>query len=175
MLKWLFGKRKQKPRFFLGKVVVLKRTDIKRYFEQVGLFNYECVEEWIPVSVRSALELPDIVTRTKSDHKDYGLDVVVAKYQFGGGVGIDLSEVFIPLIWRPKIYIALRAFDPESGKTVFGVEREQKMPWKQFFKRVFSLRAAVGLKSLFDRHDLEPMLLVGLINIFEEVKAKKLL
>jgi hypothetical protein len=73
--------------------------------------------------------------------------------------GISLGTLgAIPIFWRPKVAVASRLFNIESGKTIETAKYCAKMPWRQYLSGVFSLRGFIRYKPIFGIEDIEQLL-----------------
>lgn len=155
MISRLFNKAK--PRVYLGKVVVAPRNEVKK-IDQWGLFQSEDLEEGIRAKINGIFSLPYLDERDGEKKSDLALEVVILKVQGGELESATLEDIALPIFWRPKIEIAARLYNIDSGKTYKTFETIEKMSWLQYFSGVFSLRGLVRYRPMFGVKELEPLL-----------------
>ena len=148
---------KAKPRVYLGKVVVAPRNEIKK-IDQWGLFKSEDLEEGIRTKIDGIFSLPHLDAREGEKKTDLALEVVILKVQGGEFESATFGDIALPIFWRPKIEIAARLYNIDSGKTYKAFESIEKMSWIQYLSGVFSLRGLVRYRPMFGVAELEPLL-----------------
>lgn len=149
--------RKEKPRVYLGKVVVAPRSEAKK-IDQWGLFKSEDLEDGIRRKLDEVFSLPQINSRQDFKKNDLALDVIILNIQGGELDGVGLVEITLPIFWRPKIEIAARLYYADSGKTHTTFKAIEKMPWSQYLSGAFSMRGLFRFKPMFGVNELEPLL-----------------
>ena len=148
--------RKQKPRVFLGTVAVTDRTDLKRHLEGND-FSGLPLDATLRRALAEILTLPPANCVEKPLPTDLVLDVWIPKYQSGEVVDIDLGEVGIALLWRPKVTVASRLSSLVTKRTKANFSITEKMKWGQYLGRVFSWRS-LSRSQPFVREDMEYLL-----------------
>jgi hypothetical protein len=150
-------KKKEKPKLFLGAIVVVPRNEIMK-IDEWGLFKGENLEDSVRVKLEYLFSLPSVHEYSTFNDGDLALEIIVTKLQGGEFTSAQFSPIDIPIMWRPKVQIKARLFFINSKKTKRVFDVSQKMPWSQYFSRVFSFRGIIRFKPLFETVDLEPML-----------------
>lgn len=154
MLGKLF--KKDKPKLYLGSVVVAPRKDIGRHFDQWGaLTGYDDIDSSLSKSLKDFFNLPIVSDVSKVSPNDLALDIVIPNFQSGDCVEVMLGDFRFPIVWRPKIEIACRLYRVSNGKTQYVSTETVKMPWKSYFSRLVSWRGIFRHKPLFDSSDME--------------------
>jgi hypothetical protein len=150
--------KREKPRVYLGALVVVPRTDIKRHLDQWGMFQTEDPETSISQSLQEIFSLPSVQPVEEPKNNDLVLDVIVTKYQLGDAWGLSLGDYGIPLLWRPKITVSSRLYYLKSKKTKATFLVTEKMKFGKFVGRLFTWRAFLGFRPVFDSKDMEYLL-----------------
>jgi len=148
---------KEKPRVYLGKLMVVPRGEFKKN-DEWGLFKSEDLEVGIREKLDGIFSLPHLDSRQDEKKTDLGLEVVILNVQGGDFINANIEGMGFPILWRPKIEIASRLYNLESGKTHRSFKLKEKMPWSQYFSGLFSLRGILRHKPIFGVNELEPLL-----------------
>jgi hypothetical protein len=82
----VFGwfRRREKPRVFLGMIVIVPRTGIKPHFDQFGVFGNEELETSLRAALHEIFSLPPASEALAPLPTDLGLDVFIPSFQAGG-------------------------------------------------------------------------------------------
>jgi hypothetical protein len=160
IFRWIFGKR-EKPRVFLGELIVVPRADFKRHSDQWGLWHYEELEKPLQTTLREIFSLSPASEVSDPLATDLGLDVFIPSFQSGDASSISLDlgiPVFWIFLWRPKVTVTCRLYSLQSGETKYVYSVTQKMPWREYASRLFTLRALFRFRPLFSAEDLNHLL-----------------
>jgi hypothetical protein len=161
ILRKLLRKR-EKPRVFLGTLVVVPRADIKRRFEQWWSSHYQELETPLRSTLREIFSLPLASEVSDPLPTDLGLDVFIPSFQSGDALGVSLADLEIPVfwifLWRPKVTVTCRLYSLRSQETKFVYSVTQKMPWREYFGRLFTLPALFRSRPMFSVEDLNHLL-----------------
>jgi hypothetical protein len=164
-----FIKRK-KANVYLGSLAVTPRSDLKRYLDEWGIMGREDLDSSLRLTLEESFCLP-LATSVETPLKtDLGLDVVVPKFQSGDAWDISLGEIGFPILWRPNIEIGARLYNLKSGKTVHTVVVLVKLRWKDYFSRIFTWRAFLRFKPMFDSSDMNLLLQRACIELLSKLR-----
>ena len=150
-------KKKEKPKLFLGAIVVVPGNEIMK-LDEWGMFKGENLEDSVKCKLEDLFSLPLVQEYDSFNDNDLALEIIVTKLQGGEFSSAQISPIDIPIMWRPKVQIRARLSFINSHKTKKVFYVSQKMPWNQYFNRVFSIRRIIRFKPLFESVDLEPIL-----------------
>jgi hypothetical protein len=75
--------RKERPRVYLGTLAVAPRADIKRHFDQWGVFKTEDLDTNLRQSLKEIFSLPLATEVSEPKSSDLVLDVVIPEFQSG--------------------------------------------------------------------------------------------
>lgn len=168
MLKRLF--RKEKPKLYLGCIAVMPRSDIKLHIDEWGIDGREDLDSTIRESLAEIFDLPPASEAITPGKNDLGLDIVVPKFQSGDLLDVTLGEFGFFLAWRPKIEIGARLFNLKSGKTTHTTTVVVKLSWKEYLSRLFTWRALLPLKPMFDSTDINNLLHRACLELLSKLK-----
>jgi len=156
----VFGKilKRDKPRVFLGTLAVAPRSDIKRHLDQWGMFKDEDLDTSLRQNLQDIFSLPPAESVKDVQNTDLVLDVVVPKFQSGDAWDLSLGEIGIPIMWRPKITISSRLYYLNTDKTKVTFSVTEKMKFRQYLGRLFTWRAVLRFRPVFDSEDMEYLL-----------------
>ncbi len=150
--------RREKKKVYLGRLVVAPRGKFETW-DSWGLFKSEDLEGEIRSKLEGLFSLPTIDERSEPKKSDLALEVVVLKLQGGEFEFADLGSLGgFPVFWRPKIEVAARLYNIESGKTHASSKAKEKMPWSQYLSGVLSFRGLFRYKPIFGVSEIEPLL-----------------
>lgn len=168
----MFGKlfRKKKPRVFLGVLAVTPRTDLKRHFDEQGMFEHANLDSALRQSLTEIFSFAPVHTVEAPLATDLVLDIVISKFQSGDVVGVSLGEFGFPIFWRPKITVASRLYSLTTQKTKTTFSVTQKMKWGQYFSRIVSWRALLATKPTFDGKDMEYLLAQACLKLLVKIQ-----
>jgi hypothetical protein len=169
----LFSKlfKKEKPRVYLGALMVAP-ADKWHEDDGWGFFKSENLEEGLRKSLRESINLPSIGTSKKTRESDLGLEIAIIKHQGGDFQGINAGELFIPILYRPKVEIRARLYNIATGKTVNSSSVIKKTPWGEYFQKVFSLNGFFRFRPLFNSKDMEILLCKAGIDVLRKLSKK---
>jgi len=171
----MFGRflEKKKHRVFLGTLAVAPRTDFKRKFDEKGLFEKnEHLDSNLRQNLVDIFTLPFASEITEPLDTDLGLDVIIPRFQSGDSWSLDLGDVGFPLFWRPKIEVKSRLYNLKTNKTKISFSVTEKLTWGKFFGRVFTVRAFVRYRPMFDKYDMEYLLYKACEKLLIKMKNK---
>lgn len=150
--------KRERPRVFLGVLAVAPRTDLKRHFDEKGLFEDANLDTALRQSLTEIFSLAPVHSVTVPLATDLVLDVVIPHFQSGGAWDVSLGEIGFPIFWRPKITVASRLYSLTTQNTKATFSVTEKMKWGQYLSRIISWRAFFGFRPVFDRKDIEYLL-----------------
>jgi len=150
--------KREKPRVYLGVLAVAPRSDIKRHLDQWGMFKNEDLDSNLRQSLKEIFSLPSAQNVDEPRHTDLVLDVVVPEFQSGDAWDLSLGDIGVPLMWRPKITISSRLYFLNTEKTKETFSVTEKMKFGQYIGRLFTWRAMLRFRPVFDSKDLEYLL-----------------
>ncbi|WP_444894399.1 hypothetical protein ACJJIW_13845 [Microbulbifer sp. JMSA004] len=150
--------KKSKPRVYLDKMIVVSQNEFSK-IGAWGAFKGEDLEAGIRHRLVEIFSLPHISSRIEPKSNDLALEVVVLKVR-GGEFDTACFGEFgaMPVFWRPKIEVAARLYYADSKKTHSSYRAREKMPWREYFSGVFSLRGMLRYRPVFGAKELEPIL-----------------
>lgn len=160
--------RKDKPRVYLDKMVVVPRDSFKKW-DEMALFQSHDIEAGLRARLYELFSLPHISSRKEPKASDLALEVIVHDYQGGEMNAIDLGVIPIPLIWRPRVQVASRLFNITSGKTQASFHITEKMPWGQFLRASLTLSKLLGLKPIAGNEEMGLLLLKACERLLAEM------
>jgi len=168
VLKKLF--RKEKPKVYLGTVAVAPRRDIKRHIDQWGEFRHEDIDTSMRATLTGIFDLPSAQNVENPKENDLVLDEMVPKFQSREALDVSLGDIDFPLIWRPKVEMASRLYSLKTGKTIHTAGIVAKLPWRDYFSRLFSWRGLFRFGPTFDANDLEQLLYRACMKLLTELR-----
>ena len=164
---------KKESQLYLGTVTVVPRADFKRFFEQREAFASEDLDLEILLTLKEIFDIPILSNATIHPAKhNIGLDIIVTKFQFGGTFEIVNGIIPLMLFWRPKIAIASRLFLIKNGKTISTLTVSNAISWREYFSRIFTLRAFLRLKPIFNAKDMDILLKKACFKMLTKLKNK---
>jgi len=163
--------RKERHRLYLGSIVVAPRSNIKRYLDEWGVCGREDLDSSLRQSLEEIFELPPAIGALDPEDTDLVLDIVVPKFQSGDMWDVSLGVVGFPIAWRPKIKIGSRLYKLKTGETIHTATVLVKMPWKEYFSRLFTWRAFLRFKPMFDSSDMNQLLHAACLELL--IKLRK--
>jgi hypothetical protein len=164
--------KNDKGKLFLGNIVVVPRSDLKRSLDEIGLSGNEKLDLSLHSRLEKVFELPLAKDAESLGKNDLGLDIIVPRYQSGDAWEVSLGVINFPilLIWRPKIKMTSRLFYLESGKTVYTTSVSAKLPWREYLSRLFTFRAFFRFKPMFDAKDMDMLLIRACVELLSKLK-----
>ncbi len=150
--------KREKPKVFLGTLAVVPRTDMKRYFDQWGMFRNEDFDKHLRTALQEIFLLPSASEVNAPTSTDLALDVFIPSFQSGDCLDISLGELGFPIFWHPKVTVFCRLYYLKSQKTKCTYSVTQKMPWGEFVNRLLSWRAIFRFRPTFDAEDINRLL-----------------
>jgi len=161
ILKKIFRKR-EKPRVFLGTIVVVPRAGMKPRFDQWSAFQQEELEAPLQATLQRVFSLPPASEVRDPLPTDLGLDVFVPSFQSGDFLSLSLGDLGIPIfwvfLWRPKVTVTCRLYSLQTRETKCTYSVTRKMPWREYVSRLFTLRAFFRFRPIFSADDLNHLL-----------------
>ncbi|WP_370977852.1 hypothetical protein [Agaribacterium sp. ZY112] len=168
MLKRFF--KKKKFSLYLGSLAVAPRSDFRRHFDEWSAFGKEDLDSSLRAQLIEIFELPLASTISQPTDTDLALDVVVPEFQSGDILDVALGDMGFPLAWRPKVDVAARIYKLDTGKTIHTASVTAKLGWKQYFSRLFTWRAFIRLKPMFDSSDLNLLLQRACLELLSKLR-----
>ncbi len=153
--------KRKKSRLFRGTLTVLPRKDLKRHFDQAGVFHYENLEAALHNNLQEIFRLPPATDVLNPTSTDLGLDVLIKHFQSGDYWDLSLGEIGIPIFWRPKITVVGRVYYLKSNVTKREVSVTKAIPWAFFVGRMLTWRAIFRFRPMFDAEDINRLLNVA--------------
>lgn len=150
--------KREKSRVFLGVLAVAPRSDIKKHLDQWGMFKNEDLDSSLCKNLKEIFSLPSAQNVEDPKKSDLVLDIVVPKFQSGDAWDLSLGEIGIPLMWRPKITISSRLYYINTEKTKATFSVTEKMKFSQYIGRLFTWRAILRFRPIFNSGDMEYLL-----------------
>jgi hypothetical protein len=161
ILNKIFRKR-EKPRVFLGTIVVVPRAGMKPRLDEWGMFQREELETPLQATLQQIFSLPPASEVRDLLPTDLGLDVFVPSFQSGAFWSASLGDIGIPifgvLLWRPKVTVTCRLYSLQTRATKATFSVTKKMPWREYASRLLTLRAFLRLRPIFSADDLNHLL-----------------
>ena len=146
--------RKEKPRVFLGSLVIVPKGDEKRFLEGLDILQARNLDTNLLDNLKEIFILPPASQVDDPRDTDLVLDVMIPQYQSGEILDAELTPVF----WRPHITVNARLSYLKSGKIKSTLSVQEKAGWGQFINRLMSWRTLFRLRSLYDEKDMELLL-----------------
>lgn len=146
--------RREKPRVYLGALVVAPRTDFKRHFE----LETEDVERGIRQSLTEIFTLPSAQHVKEPSSTDLGLDVIVTKFQLGFCDQVSLGDFWLLLFWRPSVTVSSRLFLLKSERTKATLTVTEKMKWHLYVKHLFAWHGLFPSRAQIYRRNMDILL-----------------
>ncbi len=116
------------------------------------MFKNEDLDSSLRHSLKEIFSLPSAQNIEDPKNTDLVLDVVVPKFQSGDALDLSLGDIGIPLMWRPKITISSRLYYLNTDSVT------EKMKFSQYIGRLFTWRAVLRFRPVFDSEDMEYLL-----------------
>jgi hypothetical protein len=173
MTRWaVLGRllKKKKPRVFLGALAVAPRTDLKRYLDEYGLFEDANLESALREGITEIFSLPSAQSAESPLATDLVLDVLIPKFQSGDAWEVSLGDISLPIFWRPKITVAARLHLLKTEEIIATFTATEQMKLGQFWGRIFTWRAFLHFKPVFDRDDMERLLYLACKKLQAKIK-----
>ncbi|MDH5178086.1 MAG: hypothetical protein OEZ39_16395 [Gammaproteobacteria bacterium] len=150
--------KKEKPRIFLGTLAVAPRTDFKRHLDQRGSLIHEDLDSSLRQNLKEIFSLPSASEAGEPGSNDLVLDVIVPKFQSGDSWSLSVDDFEVPLMWRPKVTVSSRLYYLKTEKTKATFTVTEKMKIGQYISRLFTWRAFLRVRPVFDANDMELLL-----------------
>jgi hypothetical protein len=80
------------------------------------------------------------------------------------------GDIGFPILWRPKVQIRSRLYVLKSGDTKTTFSTTQKMAWKDYFSRIFSLSGLFGIRPTIDNSEIDRLLEDALRKLQKKLK-----
>ncbi|MFZ2451744.1 MAG: hypothetical protein WAW36_14605 [Methylovulum miyakonense] len=166
---------RRKPRVFLGALLVVPKTHMRKHLEQWGLVRKVELDGSLRASLQEIFSLPPACEVTNPKPDDLGLEVIVTSYQSGDFLDIELGEIGFPVFWRPKVTVVCRLYFLKSLETKCTFSITQKMAWNKFVARVFSWgtfsrRVVFRLDPIFDAEDMNHLLYLACHTMLKKIR-----
>lgn len=142
----------------MGSLAVAPRADIKRHLDQWGMFKNEALDSSLRENLKEIFSLPSANEVNEPKSNDLVLDVIVLRYQSGDAWDLSLGDFGIPLMWRPKVTVSSRLYYLKSEKTKVTFSVTEKMKLGQYIRRLFTWRAFLRFRPVFDSKNMEYLL-----------------
>ena len=149
--------KREKPKVYLGTIAVVPRNDFKRHFEH-NIYTGENLEVSLQNRLHEIFNFPLSSERANPSKTDLAVDVVIAKFQAGNTLNVHAGDFGIPIFWRPKIELASKLYNLNTGETKLITTITTKLSWRNYLSRLFTWRALIGFRPMFDAQDMEKLL-----------------
>lgn len=149
--------KREKPNVYLGKITVVPRSYLRRGLEN-SLYTGESLEDSLNTHLNEIFDMPLVGECISPNKTDLAIDVIIESFQSGNYLEMHAGEFSLPVAWRPKINIASRLYNISTGKTKSCVLVTIRLPWKEYFSRLFTWRAIFGFRPMFDADDMKILL-----------------
>ena len=149
--------KREKPNVYLGKITVVPRSHLRRNLEN-NLYTGESLEESLSSHLNMIFDIPLVSECINANKTDLAIDVIIENFQAGNYLEMHAGDFSFPIIWRPKIKIGSRLYNINTGKTKNAVLVTIKLPWKEYFSRLFTWKAIFGFRPMFDANDMKILL-----------------
>ncbi len=163
--------KKEKLRVYLNSLTVVPREGFKT-MDEWWLLGREDFDSVLRQKLLEIFSLPHVSSIDDPRDTDLAIDVVVPDYRVGFEGEIIAWGFLIPLMWRPRVEIRSRLFNIQTGKTLQVFSAVQKIPWRDFFSRAFSLRGLFRITPLFTPDELEYLLLLASESLLRQMRKK---
>lgn len=162
--------KRERPRVFLGTLAVVPRTDLKRHFDQLGVFQNEDLDLPLQRTLQEIFALPPASEVSTPLSTDLGLDVLIPSFQSGDYWDVSLGEIAFPVFWRPKVTVVCRLYYLKSQKTKRTYSVTQKMPWREFIGRQLTWRGIFRFRPTFGAEDLNRLLCLACHSLLDKLR-----
>jgi hypothetical protein len=159
--------KREKPNVYLGKITVVPRSHLRRSLEN-NLYAGESLEDSLHSHLNTIFDIPLASECTSPNKTDLAIDVIIENFQAGNFLEMHTGEFSFPIIWRPKIKIASRLYNINTGKTKIAVLVTIKLPWKEYLSRLFTWRAILGFRPMFDAEDMKILLSQACLRLLQK-------
>ena len=155
----MFGKlfKREKPRVYLGNMAIMPRSSLKK-IDEWGIKGNESLEGPLYSSLQEIFSLPSLDTLENPKESDLALDVFISDYQAGEVLDFNLGEIGFPIFWRPKVEVKSRLYVIKTKEIKTVITINEKLKWSNFISRLFTWRAMLRLRPIFDKDDMEVLL-----------------
>jgi len=148
---------------FVSTISVLPRRDLKRHLER-NVVSRD-LDKVLEAELASTFAFWPVSKNTTPLPDDLGLDVVIARHQLGGSIGLSSSTILFFWWWRPKIEIRSRLFNLETSRNVGTFSVVERLGWKAAIARLVNFHG-------FDEKDLLYLLATGSQKLMHKMKAR---
>lgn len=159
--------KREKPNVYLGKITVVPRSHLRRNLED-NLYTGEKLEEPLNSHLNMIFDIPLASECINPNKTDLAIDVIIENFQAGNYLEMHAGDFSLPIIWRPKIKISSRLYNINTGKTKTAVLVTIKLPWKEYFSRLFTWRAIFGFRPMFDANDMRILLSQACLQLLQK-------
>jgi len=160
--------KREKPKVYLGKITVVPRGYLKRSLEN-NLYTGESLEDSLEVFLNETFDMPLASECAIPNKTDLAIDVIIENFQAGNYLDLHAGDFSFPIFWRPKIEIASKLYIMSTGETKNSVSITVKLPWKEYFSRLFTWRAFFGFRPMFDTEDMEKLLARACLQLLQKL------
>ena len=159
--------KREKPNVYLGKITVVPRSHLIRNLES-NLYAGERLEESLSSHLKTIFDMPLVTECINLNKTDLAIDVIIESFQAGNYLEMHTGDFSFPIIWRPKIKIGSRLYNIRTGKTKAAILVTVKLPWKEYFSRLFTWRAIFGFRPMFDANDMRALLFQACLQLLQK-------
>jgi len=152
---------------YLGTVAVVPRADFKRHFER----PVETSDTALQSHLQAVLALAKAPTKQEAGAEDCAIDVFVAKHRGGETWDANVGDFGLPLFWRPAVEVISRLYALRSGKDITTIRVKKRLPWGEYFSRIFSVRGYLSFRSPFTHQDMTDLLDEALLEALGRIRS----
>jgi hypothetical protein len=164
--------RKEKPNVYLGDLVIAPHAEILKKTEQWDRIEKCDLDGQLHQSLVDLFSLPSVEEVESPGNNDLALDVLVPELNTKQALELDIGELTIPLISRPKVSVSTHIYNLKTGETKASFVITKKMSWFRYIERVFSVRTLFNLQPIFDKEDMEILLYQGCLKILFKINKQ---
>jgi len=165
-------KKREASRIFLGNLAVVPLSDFENCAEQWTMFGTQNqdLDQVVLKDLEALLPLPAVSEIKDPRSNDFALDVMIPSFTMGEFGMEEIFDIPIGLFWRPKVRVAARLYNIKTGKTKRRFAVLQRMGFRTYLNRAFSLRGVFRYKPLFEPKDLEHLTGAACYKILSDVQ-----
>ena len=160
--------KQKRERVYIDLLVVAPREEISK-IDEWGMFKSVDLEGSARQRLIEIFQLHHVSQRVGVEKNDLALDVIVINLQGGEFTGLQASDFFMPILWKPKVQIRSRLYYIETKKNKASFSVTVKMPWKEYIQRLFSFNGLIRYKPLFDFNDVDKLLTKASIELMQKI------
>ena len=127
----MFKRTKEKPRVFLGTILVNDKPNVKRLWGDKGWTPDEDMQHAFHKQLSDIFALAPMTVKANHGLNDLGLDIGLQ----GIDQGMSLRFRWFPIIWRPRIHLQARLFNIQTQQEMASFEITENAQWKEVATR----------------------------------------